>query len=57
MIAVKVLWSSWTGDSHTFWATCSGFVSALNGNDFEIDIIMRGVCISQWRFGNASEFL
>ena len=26
------------------------------GNDFQIDIIMSGVCISQWRFGNANEF-
>ena len=28
----------------------------LRGNDFEIDIIMCGVCISQQRFGNANEF-
>ena len=27
----------------------------LRGNDFEIDIIMCGVCISRWRFGNANE--
>ena len=38
------------------WATCSGFSPELNGNDFEIDIIMCGVCISQWRFGYANEF-
>jgi hypothetical protein len=36
MIAVKVLWSSWTGDSHNFWATCSGFFSALNGSDLRL---------------------
>ena len=35
------------------WGTCSGFFPELPGNDFEIDIIMCGVCISEWRFGNA----
>src|SRR6516162_229716 len=34
--------------------TCSGFFPELNGNDFEIDLIMCGVCISLWRFGNAN---
>jgi hypothetical protein len=38
------------------WARCSGFSPEWNGNDFEIDIIMCGVCISRWRFGNANEF-